>query len=108
MSTVDLRLFLAGHAELADLAALPFEPVIEELTGDTYDGPHTPFDPNAPWLLLWQVAALIDLSLDVTQQYLEQGLIPGEWRDGRWMVSRRRFRAWWESCAIDPEGDEDD
>jgi excisionase family DNA binding protein len=79
---------------------IPFPEPREPLDGqppdeDSYQGPVPDIDPDATLYTLTEVAYLLNLSREVTAEYLTDGTIPGgSLIGGGWLVSRRRLEAW--------------
>jgi excisionase family DNA binding protein len=49
-----------------------------------------------------EVAVLLDLSRGNAYRYVREGVIPAKRVGRRWMVPRKTFHAWLESCEAEP------
>jgi excisionase family DNA binding protein len=48
-----------------------------------------------------EVAVLLDLSRGNAYRYVRAGVIPAKRVGRRWLVPRKAFHAWLESCAVE-------
>ena len=83
---------------------IPFPGQSDPFDEDVYVGPVPQIDPHATLHTLTEVAYLLDLSREVTEEYLTDGTIPGALISGHghWLVSRERLEAWLD--ALPTEG----
>lgn len=50
-----------------------------------------------------EVSRLLSLSLGGTYELVRTGVIPGRKLGGRWVIPKRAFHAWLDSCTDNPD-----
>ncbi|MFJ8912053.1 hypothetical protein [Amycolatopsis sp. NPDC102389] len=89
----------------ARLLHFPNHAVVVDFTDEPDDAPYTgpipTFAPDATTYTVDQAAYLINLSADLTRDYVENGTIPAIRTEHGWEIPRKRFAEWVDSLPTD-------